>query len=56
MGFTNQQLFDDLKQACGLPTVEEQKPVYEMINQEVMDFLPGVPLAAVPSLAFSTRT
>ena len=37
-GFTNQQLFDDLKQARGLPTVEEQ-PVYEKINQEVMDFL-----------------
>ena len=53
-GFTNQKLFDDLKQARGLPTVEEQKPVYEKINQEVMDYLPGVPLAhPVPSLAFS---
>jgi peptide/nickel transport system substrate-binding protein len=53
-GFTNQQLFDDLKQARGLPTVEEQQPVYEKINQEVMEFLPGVPLAhPVPSLAFS---
>jgi peptide/nickel transport system substrate-binding protein len=53
-GFKNQKLFDDLKQARGLPTVEEQKPVYEKINQEVMDYLPGVPLAhPVPSLAFS---
>jgi len=53
-GFTNQKLFDDLKQARGLPTVEEQKPVYEKINQEVMDYLPGIPLAhPVPSLAFS---
>ena len=53
-GFSNQQLFDDLKQARGLPTVDEQKPVYEKINQEVMDFLPGVPLAhPVPSLAFA---
>lgn len=53
-GFTNQKLFDDLKEARGLPTVEEQTPVYEKINQEVMDFLPGVPLAhPVPSLAFS---
>ena len=53
-GFTNQKLFDDLKEARGLPTVEEQKPVYEKINQEVMDYLPGVPLAhPVPSLAFS---
>ena len=45
-GFNNQQLFDDLKQARGLPTVEEQTPVYEKINQEVMDFLPGVPAGA----------
>jgi peptide/nickel transport system substrate-binding protein len=53
-GFSNQQLFDDLKEARGLPTVEEQKPVYEKINQEVMDYLPGVPLAhPVPSLAFA---
>ena len=53
-GFNNQKLFDDLKQARGLPTVEEQKPVYEKINQEVMDYLPGIPLAhPVPSLAFS---
>jgi len=53
-GFTNQQLFNDLKQARGLPTVEEQTPVYEKVNQDVMDYLPGVPLAhPVPSLAFS---
>ena len=53
-GFDDQKLFDDLKEARGLPTVEEQTPLYEKINQEVMDFLPGVPLAhPVPSLAFS---
>lgn len=53
-GFVNQQLFDDLKQARGIPTVEQQTPVYEKINKEVMDYLPGVPLAhPVPSLAFS---
>lgn len=53
-GFDNQKLFDDLKQARGLPTVQEQTPVYEKINKEVMDYLPGVPLAhPVPSLAFS---
>jgi peptide/nickel transport system substrate-binding protein len=53
-GFENQQVFDDLKQARSLPTPEEQEPVYQKINQEVMEFLPGVPIAhPVPSLAFS---
>ena len=53
-GFKNQELFDALKEARGIPTVEEQKPAYEQINKDVMDFLPGVPLAhPVPSLAFA---
>ena len=53
-GFENAELFDALQQARGLPTPEEQQPVYEKINQDVMEFLPGVPLAhPVPSLAFA---
>ena len=53
-GFTNQKLFDELTAARAIPSVDQQKPVYEKINQEAMDFLPGVPLASpVPSLAFS---
>jgi peptide/nickel transport system substrate-binding protein len=53
-GFENQQIFDALKQARGIPTPEEQEPLYQDINREVMEFLPGVPLAhPVPSLAFS---
>ena len=53
-GFKNQELFDALKEARGIPTIEEQKPAYEQINKDVMDFLPGVPLAhPVPSLAFA---
>ncbi len=53
-GFENQELFDALKEARGIPTIEEQKPAYEQINKDVMDFLPGVPLAhPVPSLAFA---
>jgi peptide/nickel transport system substrate-binding protein len=53
-GFDNPELFDALREARGLPTVEEQTPVYEDINAQVMDFLPGVPLAhPVPSLAFA---
>jgi peptide/nickel transport system substrate-binding protein len=55
-GFDNPKLFKDLTSARGLPTVEEQTPVYQKINQEIMDYLPGVPLASpVPSLAFGTN-
>ena len=53
-GFTNQELFDDLGEAKGIATPEEAQPVYEQINKDIMEFLPGVPLAhPVPSLAFA---
>nr|WP_218855638.1 ABC transporter substrate-binding protein [Nocardioides daedukensis] len=52
-GFDNKELFDALREARGLPTVEEQTPAYEEINKMVMEYLPGVPIAhPVPSLAF----
>ena len=52
-GFDNPEIFDALRDARGLPTPEEQTPLYEEINRIVMDYLPGVPLAhPVPSLAF----
>ena len=53
-GFNNPELFTALQEARGLPTVEEQTPVYEEINRQVMEFLPGVPIASpVPSLGFA---
>ncbi|MBA2444758.1 MAG: ABC transporter substrate-binding protein [Nocardioidaceae bacterium] len=53
-GFDNPELFQALNDARGLPTVEEQIPVYEEINRQVMEFLPGIPLASpVPSLGFA---
>jgi peptide/nickel transport system substrate-binding protein len=53
-GFNNQELFDALTEARQLPTVEEQQPLYEDINEQVMEYLPGVPIAhPVPSLAFA---
>ena len=53
-GFDNKQLFSDLSEARNLPTPEEQEPKYEAINKEIMEYLPGVPLAhPVPSLAFA---
>ncbi|MDP9443062.1 MAG: ABC transporter substrate-binding protein [Actinomycetota bacterium] len=53
-GFRNEKIFDALSKARGLPTPEEQQPLYEDISREVMEFLPGVPIAhPVPSLAFA---
>ncbi len=53
-GFDNPELFGALNDARAIPTPEEQEPVYQDINEQVMEFLPGVPLAhPVPSLAFS---
>ncbi|MDP3892867.1 ABC transporter substrate-binding protein [Nocardioides sp.] len=52
-GFENKDLFGKLSEARGVPTLEEQTPLYEEINRDVMDFLPGVPIAhPAPSLAF----
>lgn len=53
-GFENQELFTALEEARGLLTIDEQTPAYESINEQVMEFLPGIPLASpVPSLAFA---
>ncbi|MGI8433669.1 MAG: ABC transporter substrate-binding protein [Nocardioidaceae bacterium] len=55
-GFDKPDLFKALSDARGLSTVEEQTPVYEDINRQIMDFLPGIPLASpVPSLAFASN-
>ncbi len=55
-GFDNQEIFDGLTEARGIPTVEEQKPLYEDLNEQVMEFLPGIPIASpVPTLAFNAN-
>jgi peptide/nickel transport system substrate-binding protein len=53
-GFDNPQLFTALKEARGLATRDEQAPVYRTINADVMELLPGIPLAhPAPSLGFA---
>lgn len=53
-GFDNPELVSALTEARGIPTREDQVPAYEDINRQIMEFLPGVPLAhPVPSLAFA---
>jgi peptide/nickel transport system substrate-binding protein len=55
-GFTNAELTDALTEARGLATEEEQEAAYLEINEQIMEFLPGIPLAhPVPTLAFAER-
>ncbi|GAA4505535.1 ABC transporter substrate-binding protein [Brevibacterium yomogidense] len=55
-GFTDQEVFDQLAEARGLPTPEEQEPAYQEANEMIMDRLPGLPLGhGVPVLALAPR-
>jgi peptide/nickel transport system substrate-binding protein len=53
-GFDNPELFAALDAARQLPTRDEQTPVYQDINRQIAEYVPGIPLAhPVPSLAFA---
>ncbi|MFJ4037318.1 ABC transporter substrate-binding protein [Microbacterium sp. NPDC090007] len=55
-GFDNAELFSALTSARGLATEDEQDPAYQDINEQIAQFLPGIPLAnPVPTLAFAPR-
>ena len=55
-GFDNPELFAALNAARGVPNLEEQTPLYQQINEQVAQFVPGVPLAhPAPTLAFDPR-
>ncbi|UYO96404.1 ABC transporter substrate-binding protein [Microbacterium sp. M28] len=55
-GFDNPELFQKLAEARGVSNLEEQTPLYEEINEDVAQFIPGVPLAhPAPTLAFDPR-
>ncbi len=55
-GFNNPELTTALDEARGLATREAQKPAYEALNEQIMTFLPGIPIASpVPSLAFASE-
>ncbi|OYC97885.1 ABC transporter substrate-binding protein [Microbacterium sp. Yaish 1] len=55
-GFDNPELFAALSSARGVPNLEEQTALYEQINEQVAQFIPGVPLAhPAPTLAFDPR-
>ncbi|KGJ72203.1 peptide ABC transporter substrate-binding protein [Cryobacterium roopkundense] len=55
-GFDNPELFAALTEARGISSLEEQVPMYEVINETIAEFIPAIPLAhPAPSLAFSDR-
>jgi peptide/nickel transport system substrate-binding protein len=55
-GFDNPDLFQKLTEARGVASLEEQTALYEQINEDVAQFIPGVPLAhPAPTLAFDPR-
>ncbi|MGM7679992.1 ABC transporter substrate-binding protein [Microbacterium sp. A94] len=55
-GFDNPDLFQKLAEARGIANLEEQSALYEQINEDVAQFIPGVPLAhPAPTLAFDPR-
>ncbi len=55
-GFDNPELFKALSDARGIANLEEQSAVYQQINEQVAQFIPGVPLAhPAPTLAFDSR-
>lgn len=55
-GFDNPELFTALSEARGVSSIDEQTPLYEAINEQVAQFIPGVPIAhPAPTLAFDER-
>lgn len=55
-GFDNPELFSKLSEARGVSDLDEQTALYEEINQDIAEFIPGVPLAhPAPTLAFDPR-
>ena len=55
-GFDDPELFKKLQDARGVSSLEEQTPLYQEINEDVAQLIPGVPLAhPAPTLAFDPR-
>ena len=55
-GFENPELFDKLSEARRSADPDAAQALYEEINEDIAQFIPGVPLAhPAPSLAFDER-
>jgi peptide/nickel transport system substrate-binding protein len=47
-GFDNQSLFDGLAEADAEPDTATRNAMYEELNAEIMEYLPGVPISHTP--------
>jgi peptide/nickel transport system substrate-binding protein len=47
-GFDNQSIFDGLAEADAEPDSETRYAMYEELNAEIMEYLPGVPISHTP--------
>ena len=47
-GFNNQAIFDALAEADAEPDADTRYAMYEQINAQIMEFLPGVPISHTP--------
>ena len=55
-GFDNKEIFSALDAAEEETDLAKRTELYKAVNQEIMDFLPGVPYAhSKPALAFTTK-
>ncbi|WP_306231548.1 ABC transporter substrate-binding protein [Agrococcus beijingensis] len=55
-GFENPELFSALSEARQLPDMDAAGDAYQEINEQIAQFVPGVPLAhPAPTLAFDAR-
>ena len=55
-GFENKEIFSALDAAEQETDLAKRTELYKAVNQEIMDFLPGVPYAhSKPALAFTTK-
>ncbi|MBA3787201.1 MAG: ABC transporter substrate-binding protein [Actinobacteria bacterium] len=55
-GFDNQELFDALDAAEVEPDTAKREELYQDVNRQIMEFLPGVPYAhSKPALAFAAN-
>lgn len=53
-GFVDRELFTGLREARQEASIEDAQPLYEDLNRQVMELLPGVPLAhPVPSIGLA---
>nr|WP_221308703.1 ABC transporter substrate-binding protein [Nocardiopsis mwathae] len=53
-GFRDEELFERMREVSTTPDADERTALYQEVNQEIMDYLPGLPIShSPPSIAFA---